>query len=350
MRRLSLLLLAATAWMLHDPAHAANDEHGNPHDGGMRQGLAAHYFRDPVEWDGHWAAGTKPTVEAKNWTFREYKYSRLEPLVNHLFIRRGWFSVRWIGYLKVPEPKDGGAEVDLNIELWMDDGARLFVDGQSLIDDWVPCPEDIPEAHRIAKMTLTPGFHRIVIEYFQGESLADQDHDPAKCFWSSKALGIKRTIVPASRFFHTDADLQDYVPSQGLSTGDLAELNGGTEPFMNFEGTAVGEGPGNGNGNGNGPPANNGNAGDNGNKDGDKGGPKTKAALLKKERELFGPKQKKGEAPPNPKRDAQQMLLMAKNWLANGEAEKAARLLNQVIADYPGTKAAKQAAELLAGM
>lgn len=345
MRPLSLLLAAAAVWMLHDPARAANDEHGNPQDDGMRQGLAAHYFRDPVEWDGHWAAGTKPTVEAKDWTFREYKYSRLEPLVNHLFIRRGWFSVRWIGYLKVPEPKDGGAEVDLNIELWMDDGARLFVDGQSLIDDWVPCPEDIPEAHRIAKMTLTPGFHRIVIEYFQGESLENQDHDPAKCFWSSKALGLKRTIVPASRFFHTAADLQDYVPSQGLSNGDLAELNGGTEPFMNFEGPPVGEGPGNA------PPANNNNnAGGNGNKDGPQdGGPKTKAQLARKERELFGPKQKKGEAPPNAKRDAQQMLLMAKNWLANGEDEKAGKLLNQVIADYPGTKAAQQAADLLAG-
>jgi hypothetical protein len=72
---------------------------GNPSDS-MQPGLVAHYFRDPIEWDGNWKPRTVPTVSSKDWTFRQYEYSRTEP-VNHLFVRRGWFSVRWVGYLQL---------------------------------------------------------------------------------------------------------------------------------------------------------------------------------------------------------------------------------------------------------
>ena len=33
--------------------------------------------------------------------------------------------------------------------------------------------------------------------------------------------------MPASHFFHKDADLSDYVPSQGLSPADAKTLDGG---------------------------------------------------------------------------------------------------------------------------
>jgi hypothetical protein len=191
-------------------------------------GLVAHYFKDPTDWDGNWKAGEKPTVDPVEYTFREYKYSRVEPLINHFFIRSGWFSVRWVGKVKV-EPglasvkKDdkgdkggkpvGTDPVDVTFEFWADDGARLFVDGVKLIDDWRACAETEPESHRKVTVKLTPGPHKIVVEYFQGESLKKQDRDPAKLYWTIPAFKIKRKIIPAAHFFHTQEDLEDYEPS-----------------------------------------------------------------------------------------------------------------------------------------
>jgi hypothetical protein len=189
-------------------------------------GLVAHYFKDPTEWDGNWKEGTKPTVDAVNWTFREYKYSRIEPLVNHSFIRRGWFSVRWVGSIDLApgnsDKKDGkdvkGVEVpaegaEVKFEFWADDGARLYIDGEKVIDDWRHCSDASPESHRTATVKLTAGPHKIVVEYFQGESLQKDDKDPAKLYWSCEVLKMKRQIVPAAHFSHTEADLQDYEPS-----------------------------------------------------------------------------------------------------------------------------------------
>ncbi len=197
-------------------------------DDGPKEGLVAHYFKDATEWDGKWKEGDKPTVDPKEYTFGEYRYSRIEPLINHLFIRRGWFSVRWVGSVKL-EPglapakgkgkgKEGEKpplpdEVEVTFELWCDDGARLFVDGVKLIDDWRPCHEKDPESHRKATVTLKPGPHKIVVEYFQGESLRKDDKDPAKLYWTCAGLKIKRKIVPAAHFFHTAEDLEDYEPS-----------------------------------------------------------------------------------------------------------------------------------------
>lgn len=65
-------------------------------------GLLAHYFSDPDHWDGNWPGDLSlplPQVNPTDWTFSRYQYSRVEPVINHEFVRRGWFSVRWTGYL-----------------------------------------------------------------------------------------------------------------------------------------------------------------------------------------------------------------------------------------------------------
>ncbi|HUT34644.1 MAG TPA: PA14 domain-containing protein [Planctomycetota bacterium] len=172
------------------------------------QGLVAHYFQDSQYWGGTWPDSVSvPNSNPLDWTFTEYAYSRKEPLINHQFIRNGWFSIRWVGHINI-EPGESGITatdpVEVGFELWADDGARLFIDGSKLIDDWKACWEKAPESHRRASVTLTPGYHRIVVEYFQGQSLEKDDTDPAKLYWT---IGGKQQIVPASQLFHTDEDL-----------------------------------------------------------------------------------------------------------------------------------------------
>ncbi len=215
-----LVLLGLTSSLALAAAPEGGGE-GNGEGNGKKadaSGLVAHYFKDAVEWDGAWAEGVKPTVEAAKQTFTEYRYSRIEPLINHLFVRCGWFSVRWVGDITIPCKKadaeaaeaDGNADVDVSFEFWADDGARLVIDGKTIIDDWKACSEKDEESHRKATVALTPGKHRIVVEYFQGESLKKKDRDPAKLYWASAKLGIKLKIIPASAFSHTEADLEDF--------------------------------------------------------------------------------------------------------------------------------------------
>ena len=178
----------------------------------FRQGLVAHFYQDPQYWGGTWPDSVSvPNSNPLDWTFTTYAYSRVEPLINHLFIRNGWFSIRWVGYINVQpgatgevNPAEPDAPVEVAFEFWADDGARLFIDGQKLIDDWRACWEKTPESHRRATVSLTPGYHRIVVEYFQGQSLERNDHDPAKLYWT---LHGHKQIIPAAHFFHTEEDL-----------------------------------------------------------------------------------------------------------------------------------------------
>ena len=170
-------------------------------------GLAAHYYKDATNWNGLWPSDTDaPLADPKTCTFTEFKYTQIEPVVNHLFVRSGWFSVRWVGYIDVPG--DGDAANAFLLDLWADDGCRMQVDDQVVINSWYACPENIDQAHRKASVSLKPGKHRIIIEYFQGQSLEENDADPIKLSWTSHALGIKKQIVPNGKLFHKPEDAQ----------------------------------------------------------------------------------------------------------------------------------------------
>jgi len=166
-------------------------------------GLAAHYYKDATNWNGLWPDDTDaPLANPKECTFTEYKYTQVEPLVNHLFLRSGWFSVRWVGYIDVP----GNGDNVFLLELWADDGCRLQVDDKVLVNSWYACPEDIDESHRTATITLGPGKHRIIVEYFQGQSLDQDDSDPIKLYWTCAALNISRQVVPEVHLVHKAED------------------------------------------------------------------------------------------------------------------------------------------------
>ena len=174
----------------------------------VRPGLAAHYYRDPACWNGMWPEYlSRPLAPAEDWTFSNYRYTRVEPLVNHQFVRRGWFSVRWQGCLNTSPAGGADREASYTFSVWADDGCRLFIDDQKVIDDWRACAEDDPAGVRKAAVTLQPGMHRIVIEYFQGQSLMKRDRDPVKLYWECKERNIPRQILPAAHLSHSDADL-----------------------------------------------------------------------------------------------------------------------------------------------
>ena len=173
---------------------------------GFGPGLATHYYRDPSQWAGNWADNVAaPTVPAKDWTFTNYKYTRIEPLVSHLFVNRGWFSVRWNGYLTVPG--DGAQQATYKFYVFADDGCRLFVDGVKLIDDFRPCSEKSPDAVRTCTVKLAPGRHKILVEYFEGQALAARDNDPISISWECAERSIKKQVIPATQFSHKKEDL-----------------------------------------------------------------------------------------------------------------------------------------------
>jgi len=189
------LCLACCALLLAAAANAEDPEY--------KTGLAAHYYKDATEWNGLWPDDTDtPLADPKACTFTEYKYTNIEPLVNHLFIRSGWFSVRWVGYIDVP----GNAENTFAFEVWADDGCRLQIDDNVLINSWYACPENITWAHRTASAALKPGKHRIILEYFQGQSLEENDNDPIKLYWACNNLNIENQIVPETRLVHKEED------------------------------------------------------------------------------------------------------------------------------------------------
>lgn len=91
------------------------------------------------------------------------------------------FSVRWEGRLYAPVK--GRYEIIARV----DDGARVFIDGEPVVDHWIPSPE----ADRSGHIELTKGWHDIKVEYFQ-----DRYSAILRLYW--KPPGAKRTIIPRS--------------------------------------------------------------------------------------------------------------------------------------------------------
>ena len=101
------------------------------------------------------------------------------------------YSRLWIGRIKWPV--DGSVEISAEA----DDGLRLDIAGQRIIDGW---GRDLPRAGSAAakKDELLP----LRLEYFQDGGVGF-----VKLYWSWP--GQERQLVPASAFFHTDADKKE---------------------------------------------------------------------------------------------------------------------------------------------
>jgi hypothetical protein len=80
------------------------------------------------------------------------------------FVEPGTFSATWEGNFSF----DSGIYI---FNLKVDDGARLYIDGQKVIDKWI----DQAEADYSYRTSLTAGKHRIRLEYYQGTGIAVAD-------------------------------------------------------------------------------------------------------------------------------------------------------------------------------
>ena len=90
---------------------------------------------------------------------------RIDPLIDfewrwnrpHPRVQRDDFSVRWDGYLSLPE------DAHYSIAVVYNDGVRVWVDGVRLIDDWKRNEGGLARE----SLQLQAGFHRLRVEYFE---------------------------------------------------------------------------------------------------------------------------------------------------------------------------------------
>ena len=97
------------------------------------------------------------------------------------FLRDG-FSTRWTGTVDIE------TEAEYTLYVTSDDGARVKVDGETLIDIWVPRPRATSQE----QVTLTAGEHEIVCEYYEGGGAA-----VCQLEWSAE--GVEREIIPQQK-------------------------------------------------------------------------------------------------------------------------------------------------------
>ncbi|HMG39899.1 MAG TPA: PQQ-dependent sugar dehydrogenase [Acidimicrobiales bacterium] len=129
-------------------------------------GLRAEYF-DNVDLTGTSHSRVEPRV------YLDYEHEPFEDF------EADTFSVRWTGELRV----DTAGEYTLTTT--SDDGARLWVDDQLLVDAW--------SSHAVRddarKVTLAAGRHRIRMEYYEDTGVA-----VARLSWAGP--GIPREVIP----------------------------------------------------------------------------------------------------------------------------------------------------------
>ncbi|BDI32086.1 hypothetical protein CCAX7_41370 [Capsulimonas corticalis] len=147
-------------------------------DAAIGTGLKGQYYNDPS------GGGT---------TFTTLALTRTDPTVNFNWpqgtspasaIQTSFYSAKWTGYITAPITDS------YQIHVTSDDGARLYVNGQSLVDNWGPhAPQD-----NYGVISLVAG-QRYTIELdfrqFQGGATA-------KLEWLGNSGALTRQVIPAA--------------------------------------------------------------------------------------------------------------------------------------------------------
>jgi hypothetical protein len=98
------------------------------------------------------------------------------------------FSVRWEGKVMIP------VDDTYNFHLRVDDGGRLWVDGEQLVDEWV---DQSPTEHTGSKV-LTEGLHDLRVDYYENRGGAS-----CQLRWSSSS--IAKELVPHTALWGREA-------------------------------------------------------------------------------------------------------------------------------------------------
>lgn len=138
------------------------------------------------------------------------------------------FSIRWIGTV------DAEYTEEYSFRTFTDDGVRLWIDGDPIINDWAIHPPKVNEASKL----LTAGQHSIMMDYFEntGDALV-------RLFWKSEhQTDGSWLIIPKERLFHggsaggltgeyyDNIDFTDLKSTQVDETIDFAWLTGDNGP------------------------------------------------------------------------------------------------------------------------
>ncbi|MCK4796142.1 MAG: right-handed parallel beta-helix repeat-containing protein, partial [Spirochaetes bacterium] len=137
-----------------------------------------------------------------NNDFTSFAFTRIDPMIDFDWINDSpdssiWndtYSIRWTGQVK--------ADYDETYTFYTnsDDGVKLWIDGQLLINNWF----DHGPTEYSASVQLSQGWHDIKIDYYENDWQSS-----AKLFWSSPS--ISKTVIPYN-------SLRPYAPGQGDNT------------------------------------------------------------------------------------------------------------------------------------
>lgn len=134
------------------------------------------------------------------------------------------FSIRWTGQI------DAEYDEAYSFRTFTDDGVKLWIDGDLIIDDWTVHPPEINEASK----SLSVEKHTIKLEYFEntGDAIA-------RLYWKSEhQTNGSWLIIPKERLFHggsaggltgeyyDNIDFTDLKSTQVDETIDFAWLTG----------------------------------------------------------------------------------------------------------------------------
>ena len=172
------------------------------------QGLRAQFYRDTQQ---DWGAfGSDTTSPQPYWI-------GILPNIDQVFANSldQYFSMRAQGYLYVPANMAG----DIEFKTVSDDGARLYIDGNRIINFWrlqshqtIGTPTD--ECTHTATVNLTAGYHAIEMDYFEWEG-GENDPDPCKLYWNGQ-------IIPTANLF------TEQPPASGLA---ISNVSAAPSPF-----------------------------------------------------------------------------------------------------------------------
>jgi len=166
------------------------------------QGLTAEYYND-MELGVFYKSRIDRTID--------FSWGRGSPFPGW---RKDHFSVRWSGFLRLPEA--GHYEIYVHV----DDGARLTLDDKLLIDDW-----SVHKLHVIPTVgEFEAGYHPIRLDYFERSKLST-----IRLYWKT-ATSPRPVPIPGRFLVPSDIFIEEGAKVFGKAGEPEVEVEEADEP------------------------------------------------------------------------------------------------------------------------